>query len=281
MANIDYLGPAKESAWRRLAIGSWGERTDPTIYGLIDLDARAMLSRIETERERGVRITVTQLVARAVAEALSRCTDANVVLRGKRAWQRSSIDVFLQVAQPSEDGDRAKAELSGVKILGVDKLNLGAFADRVAEEVAKARRHSEERAIDRTRSTLARLPRFLVAPLLRLTRWLTYDRNWDLSGFGVARDPFGSVAITSVGMLGIETALAPLYPIGGPPILITVGAVKDRPVAEDGQVVVRPLLRLGGTFDHRVVDGYQIAALARELRKIVEVEMLDAWSAPK
>jgi pyruvate dehydrogenase E2 component (dihydrolipoamide acetyltransferase) len=277
MANVDYDGPAPASAWRRLAVGSWGELTDPQIYGLIDLDARAMLARIEAERAAGVRLTVTQLVGRGIAEALRRCPSANVVLRRRRVWQRASVDVFMHVAVPAQSGDPSKAELSGVKIDRADQLDLRAFVAEFEQQLERTRVRRDQ-AIDRTRTTVARIPRLLLRPLLRLTQWLTYDLNLDLSRFGVARDPFGSVAVTSVGMLGIETAFAPLYPIGGPPVLLTVGAISPRPIVDEhGAIVARPILRIAGTFDHRVVDGVQIAKLAGELRAILEVEVADAW----
>jgi pyruvate dehydrogenase E2 component (dihydrolipoamide acetyltransferase) len=277
MGNVNYEGPAPESAWRRLAVGSWGELSDPQIYGLIDLDARAMLARIESERAAGVRVTVTHLVGRGVAEALRRCPSANVVLRRRRVWQRASVDVFMHVALPAADGSASRAELSGVKIVDAAQLELRAFVAEVERQLERTRVHRDQ-ALDRTRTTVARIPRFVLRPLLRLTRWLSQDLDLDLSRFGVARDPFGSVAVTSVGMLGIETAFAPLYPIGGPPVLLTVGAITQRPIVDEhGQIVARPLLRIAGTFDHRVVDGVQIAGFARELRTILEVEVAHAW----
>lgn len=277
MGNVNYEGPAPESAWRRLAVGSWGEPSDPQIYGLIDLDARAMLARIESERAAGVRVTVTHLVGRGIAEALRRCPSANVVLRRRRVWQRASVDVFMHVALPAADGSASRAELSGVKIVDAAQLELRAFVAEVERQLERTRVRRDQ-ALDRTRTTVARIPRFVLSPLLRLTHWLTQDLDLDLSRFGVARDPFGSVAVTSVGMLGIETAFAPLYPIGGPPVLLTVGAITQRPVVDEhGQIVARPLLRIAGTFDHRVVDGVQIAGLARELRSILEVEVAHVW----
>jgi pyruvate/2-oxoglutarate dehydrogenase complex dihydrolipoamide acyltransferase (E2) component len=251
----------------------WGPQGDPTIYGSIDLDARVLLDRIEALRADGVRVTVTHVVAKAAAEALHRLPDLNVVLRRHRSWQRQGVDVFLQVSV--EDATRpglATTELSGVKIEDADRLDLVAFAHRVDTEIARTRT-AKDQALDLTRKRLAKIPRFALRPLMQAARWLTTDLNLDLSAFGVSKDPFGSICITRVGMLGIETAFAPLL-MGGPPMLITVGAIKQRAVVDDdGQIVARPILRLGGTFDHRVIDGYQIAVLAKQLRTLLEREV--------
>ena len=274
MPNVRFTGPARESTWRRVAAGMWGPQSDPTIYGSMDLDARALLARIAALREQGVHVTVTHVVAKAAAEVLHRLPDLNVVLRRHRAWQREGVDVFLQVVVHDEQRPGlATTELSGVKIDDADRLDLVAFAARVDAEVARTRK-SKDQALDLTRKRLAGFPRFALRPLMQAARYLTTELNLDLSKLGVSRDPFGSIAVTSVGMLGIETAFAPLLPMGGPPMMITVSAIKDRAVVDEhGQVVARPVLRLGGTFDHRVIDGYQISVLAKELRALLESEV--------
>lgn len=270
MPNVFYSGPARESSWRRVAAGFWAAPRDPSIYALLDYDARALLDRIAGLRAAGHRITVTHVVARAIAEALARHPECNVVLRRRRVWQRANIDVFLQVSVASESGALGEAELTGVRIDRADQLDLVGFGAAVEAEVARARARRDLQ-LDRSRRQMARIPRLLLPPILRLSQWLTVGLNLDLSRFGIARDPFGSVAVTSVGMWGIDTAFAPLLPVSGPPLLLTVGAIEQRAVVDEhGQVVARPILRIGGTFDHRVLDGYQLAVLGRTLRQVLE-----------
>lgn len=276
MANITLAGPARESSWRRMAVASWSGIEDPTIYGLMELDARAMLRRIERERARGLHLTITHLVARGLAEAMARCPETNVVLRRRRVWRRESVDLFVHAALPDPSGDRGAADLAGVKIDAVETLGLADFVAASQAKLAQLRA-GQDRNTGRVRASVSRTPRALLRPLLRATRWLNYELNLDLSALGVPRDPFGSAAVTSLGMLGIEAALVPLYPIGGPPVFVSVGAVRERAVVEQGQVLARPMLTLGGSFDHRVLDGYQIGGLASTLRQILEQEVEDAW----
>ena len=136
-------------------------------------------------------------------------------------------------------------------------------------------RKDEDEELSRSRRDIARIPRWALPWMLRLTRFLAYQLNLDLRAAGLPRDPFGSAMVTSMGMLGVETAFAPLYPMGGPPILVTVGAVKKRPVVDEdsGEIVARETLRLAGTFDHRLMDGYHLAKLSADLRKILEQEI--------
>jgi pyruvate/2-oxoglutarate dehydrogenase complex dihydrolipoamide acyltransferase (E2) component len=91
---------------------------------------------------------------------------------------------------------------------------------------------------------------------------LTSDLNLDLPQLGLPRQAFGSAMITSVGMWGVTNAYSPLTPYYRVPVLVLIGAVEPRPVARAGLVVVRPMLTLTATFDHRYVDGYQAAQFA-------------------
>lgn len=59
--------------------------------------------------------------------------------------------------------------------------------------------------------------------------------------------------LTNIGALGGGFG-TPIIPPGNTAIL-GVGRIADAPVAEDGKVVVRPVMPLSLSFDHRVIDG--------------------------
>jgi 2-oxoglutarate dehydrogenase E2 component (dihydrolipoamide succinyltransferase) len=49
-------------------------------------------------------------------------------------------------------------------------------------------------------------------------------------------------------------------------MIALVPAVRDRAVVESGQVVVRPMMKLCASFDHRIIDGHSAAAICRLVR---------------
>jgi pyruvate dehydrogenase E2 component (dihydrolipoamide acetyltransferase) len=83
------------------------------------------------------------------------------------------------------------------------------------------------------------------------------------------RDPFGSAMVTSVGMLGIDTGFAPFTPIARCPIIATVTRVRPRPWVVGERVEPRPVLRLCGTFDHRVIDGFHAGLVSGEIERLL------------
>jgi pyruvate dehydrogenase E2 component (dihydrolipoamide acetyltransferase) len=85
---------------------------------------------------------------------------------------------------------------------------------------------------------------------------------------GMPGDPFGSAIITSVGMFGIDSAFAPFVPLARCPMLILVPEVRPRPWAVGESAVVRPVLRLCATFDHRIIDGAAAGRFAARLTEL-------------
>jgi 2-oxoglutarate dehydrogenase E2 component (dihydrolipoamide succinyltransferase) len=61
-------------------------------------------------------------------------------------------------------------------------------------------------------------------------------------------------------------------PIVNPPQSAILGmhAINQRPVAVDGQVVIRPIMYLALTYDHRLIDGRDAVTFLRRIKAIVE-----------
>jgi 2-oxoglutarate dehydrogenase E2 component (dihydrolipoamide succinyltransferase) len=61
-------------------------------------------------------------------------------------------------------------------------------------------------------------------------------------------------------------------PIVNPPQSGVLGlhAIQERPVARDGQVVIRPMMYVALTYDHRIVDGREAVTFLRHVKACVE-----------
>ena len=71
----------------------------------------------------------------------------------------------------------------------------------------------------------------------------------------------------TVDIFFIVSAGAPLSPYYRIPFLALVGEVVKRPVVVDDEVVVRPMLTISATLDHRYLDGFHAARLATSVRE--------------
>ena len=75
-------------------------------------------------------------------------------------------------------------------------------------------------------------------------------------------------SISNLGMFGIEEFTAVINPPEAG--IIAVGAVEERPVVVDGQVVAQPRMRITMSCDHRVIDGAQGARFLATLKSFLE-----------
>ena len=255
---VRFSAPDETSTFRRIAASMWSRPNDPSIYGFIDVEVSETLQFIEDYRARtGDKLTITHVVAQAVARAFARYPELNAKVRyGGRVEQRDQVDLFLSVATA---GGR---DLSGVKIEQAEQLTLSGLLKEISIS-ARRTRDGEDEVYERSRSLMGTLPWWVLRPMLWLTDFATNELHLHLPSQGMPRDPFGTAMITNVGGFGIDTAFAPFLPMGRAPMLLLVTSVRDRPWVVDGEVVVRPVLRLCATFDHRIVDGYQAGLLAK------------------
>jgi len=78
----------------------------------------------------------------------------------------------------------------------------------------------------------------------------------------------GTFTISNLGMYGIEQFVAVINPPQA--AILAVGATIDTPVARDGAVVVRPMMTMTLTVDHRAVDGAAGADFLRTVKQFLE-----------
>ncbi len=243
--------------WRKLAVHTWSPPRDPSTYALVDVAMPAALAYCERlRRESGVHVTVTHLVVKGVALALAQFPQMNGIVSRGRIMLRDSVDIFMQVATGGG------GELSGLKIGGADKKSVLEIAREAEERVARIRERRDQH-VERTKSLLDRVPARLLGRLMRTISYLTYDLDLDLSRFGVVKDEFGTAMVSNVGVFGISAAFGPLVPFSRTPMAVLMGKVEDRVVVEHGRPVVKPMMTLGVTLDHRFMDGYHGGEMAR------------------
>jgi 2-oxoglutarate dehydrogenase E2 component (dihydrolipoamide succinyltransferase) len=78
----------------------------------------------------------------------------------------------------------------------------------------------------------------------------------------------GTFSITNGGVFGSMLST----PIINPPqaAILGIHATKDRPVAENGQVVIRPMNYLALSYDHRIIDGRDAVLFLATIKEALE-----------
>ena len=78
----------------------------------------------------------------------------------------------------------------------------------------------------------------------------------------------GTFAISNLGMYDVVEFTAVIDPAHG--AILAVGAIEEKPVVLNGQIVIRQRMRLTGSFDHRIIDGAMGAKFLQDVKKILE-----------
>lgn len=78
----------------------------------------------------------------------------------------------------------------------------------------------------------------------------------------------GTFSITNGGVFGSLLAT----PIVNPPQSAILGMhkIEDRPIAENGQVVIRPMMYVALTYDHRIIDGRDSVGFLKTIKELLE-----------
>jgi pyruvate dehydrogenase E2 component (dihydrolipoamide acetyltransferase) len=173
----------------------------------------------ETEKSRGIKVTLTDLLVALVARALAKHPRMNASWVEDGIRHNPEINVALAVAV--EEGVVAPV------LHGADRSSIG--------DLANKRRELAERA------KAGRL------------------QPADIAG--------GTFTISNLGMYGVDAFTAIIVPPQA--AILAVGRVGDRVVARNGNAVVRPMITLTLSTDHRVADGARAALFLNDLTEAI------------
>ncbi|EGC37833.1 hypothetical protein DICPUDRAFT_46241 [Dictyostelium purpureum] len=121
-------------------------------------------------------------------------------------------------------------------------------------------------------------PRGLVVPVIRNCDKLSFaDIEKELGrlsglarndGLAIEDSVGGTFTISNGGVFGSMFGT----PIINPPQSAILGmhAIKDRPYVVNGQVVVRPIMYLALTYDHRIIDGREAVTFLKKIKDVLE-----------
>jgi pyruvate dehydrogenase E2 component (dihydrolipoamide acetyltransferase) len=196
---------------------SW--RTIPHFAVVREIDARSVNQALAAMRGNGLPATATDLLLRALAQAVTVVAEAD-----------TAGDLGLAVATPN-----------GVVIPVIaDVPGLGPAALVAARAAAVAR-----------------------------------ARDGRLSARDLAAGPVASLSNLGGYQVDSFTGIIP----AGQKLLLTTGTIADRPVAVDGQVMVRPSFTATLNVDHRQFDGDHAARILADFQAALDQSM--TWAATR
>ncbi len=247
--------------WRVAAAAIYTTPTDSRVYGSLDIDVTDARRYIDEKREAGTKLTMTHLVTAVVSRAVAfDVPEMNCYIRRGRVIGRRHIDAMVPVAMSDEGG------VTSVIIEDAHAKPVTTIAEEIREKAQTVRSGGESKAA-RNKYLLNRIPWPLRRPVFLVLKWITVDLGFEIKALGLSAHSFGSFVISDIGSHGLKTGMTGLMPAAKIPAVIVLGKVEEKPVVKNGNIVIRTMLPLTGTFDHRIMDGAQIGKLARGIQR--------------
>jgi pyruvate dehydrogenase E2 component (dihydrolipoamide acetyltransferase) len=256
--------------WRVTAAAIYTTPTDSRVYGSLDIDVTDAKRYIDEKRESGTKLTMTHVVTAVVSRVVAfDVPEMNCFIRRGKVIGRKRLDAMVPVAMNGEAG------VTSVIIEDAHAKTVSAIAEEIREKAKVARSGVESKAA-RNKYLLNRIPWPLRRPVFLILKWITIDMGIEIKALGLSAHSFGSFVISDIGSHGLKTGMTGLMPAAKVPAVVVLGKIEEKPVVRKGEIVVRTMLPLTGTFDHRIMDGAQIGKLARGIRRnFRKVEWLD------
>ncbi len=247
--------------WRVTAAAIYTTPTDSRVYGTLDIDVTDACRFLDDKRQQGVKITMTHLATAVLARAVAfDVPEMNAFVRRGAVVGRERLDVMVPVSVGGESG------VTPAIIRDAHARTVTSIASEIRDKAASGRAGDETRAAQ-NKYLLNRIPWPLRRPVFLFLKWITVDLGFELKALGLSAHSFGSFVVSDIGSFGLNTGMTALMPAAKVPAVIVLGKVEERPVVRDGEVMIRTVLPLTGTFDHRIVDGMQIGKLARGIKR--------------
>ncbi|MDP6836959.1 MAG: 2-oxo acid dehydrogenase subunit E2 [Candidatus Marinimicrobia bacterium] len=249
--------------WRLISTAIYTAPSDGKVFGTLEADVTDVLRYIQRQKENGLHLTVTHIVTAVVARALAYdAPDINCFVRRGRLVPRDYVDVAVAV---NIKGGR---EMASIVVRNAHQKTVSEIGEEIRTR-AEAERQGDKGKSMQSKYLLSKVPWPLRRWLFKLIRGIVNGLGIQLKSLGLSDRSFGSILVTNIGSHGLSTAYAALFPAAKLPAVIVMGKIEEKPVVRDGEIIIRSILPISATFDHRVADANQISRLAQGALKLL------------
>jgi len=208
----------------------------------------------------GIRKTTAERVAYSARTAphstITMEVDMSNAAKLREKVEASYTDMLVvAVAKALVEHPIINSTLEGEQIKVFDEVNVGVAVATEKGLIVPVIRNTDKKSLMEVASTLKEL--------VEKARQAKLSRE-ELTG--------GTFTITNLGMYGVDV----FTPIINPPetAILGVGRIVEKPVVVGKEIVVKPMMFLSLSYDHRVVDGAPAAQFLLRVKEILESEMV-------
>jgi len=224
-------------------------RNESVVFFDTYVNAEDLLAYIEQAKER-FPVDITACLVGAGFVGLCENPSMNQFASGRRLYTRKGRYITFSMKRVKKD---AKAKLSAVKIRYPEGATFRDLCEKIHGNI-KVERSGERTYADKEFDLFRRIPRPLMVGAQKLLASMDYY-NILPGGFIEGDGMYTSIFVANLGSVDMDPGYHHLYEWGNCPLFMMVGRIQERPVVEDGKVVVRKQLHIRWSYDERIDDG--------------------------
>ena len=243
------------------------QRTGCEVYLNDKIDATELIKYLERKNEGRTerKMTIFHCAITALARMLMERPTMNRFIQGWAVYERNEISLSFVARRTFVDGS-AEALLYFIPkpedtVNEVSEWIMGEVKETRKSEVATG-------GVDELLDKFAAMPRFLMAFLVRIIRYLDF---WGLNPkFITAGDPnYSSILVSNLGSIKCPSVYHHLNNYGTNSVMVTIGTLhKEEMLMDDGHKEIRDVVDIGATIDERIGDGFYFARSLKLVKHI-------------
>lgn len=262
------------SNWRKVASTIYKKPTDSKIFGIVELDVSELEKYVAKKRKEGVKTTLTYLMTIIIGRGIRQeVPELNTYVKRGKIIQRKQVDATVSVLLPG-------GQMGSVKVENADQLTTAEISENIGNNIANSRKGNENDEMQ-SKSFLAKIPWPLRNWFFKIYQTITINWGISMPVIGLDSNSFGSYVISNIGTVGLDTGFGSLLPSSNISFVFVLGSINKKPIVVNDEVVVRRVMLLSSTLDHRVVDGSHGGRLFRYIKQVAKnPEILDTKPDP-
>ena len=260
-----YRKRSRTSLRRKIAMSSWGEPSDPTCFGTVEVNCEKVDAYLTgyNNKHPEAKITYTHFFLKALGVIFREVKGINgkIVFGNYVPYDSVNVNTLVNVDDKN---------LTAVLVKNCDTENIGSLRTQVNTMVKKVKLKKDDDFKEQMKVTKM-VHSFIMSILLTITSFLSFELELSVKALRVKPNGFGNILLTNVSKMNSRNTFAPLISWSKSMCVMVLNKpFMQAVVDEEGKIVPRKVMNVNISFDHRYADGAQGSLMVGVLNDVVD-----------
>jgi hypothetical protein len=239
------------------------KRYDAMNMVTLDIPVEPMQEYMKKRRREGRPVSHMALVMAAYLRTAWEFPRLNRFIVNKRIYERNEFCVSLVVLKPGDDDNATMDKIYFDMTDDIDTVQ-----EKVERFISENKVEESVNSMDKVMHILASMP-VLLSIAIKLFKFM--DRHGWLPKSLIDASPFhASLSLTNLASIRTNHIYHHVYEFGTISVFVAMGSLRDVPMRENKEVVLKRCLPLGVVMDERICSGNYFAKAFTRFRKYLD-----------